>query len=117
MIARHPGQVPAISGAVVHGGLVYTAGLVAPSVLAGAGTGIEQQVGEVLDLLGTVLAGAGSDLAAVLRLEAYLADTADLPAWNAGFTRIWPSEPPARTTVALTLAAPGALVEIQAVAA
>lgn len=117
MIARVPGQVPAISGAVTHGGLVYTAGLVAPSVLRGGPTPIDGQVGEVLDLLRSVLAETGTEVARVLRLEAFLADPAHLPAWNAGFVQVWPSDPPARTTVCLQLAAPGALIEIQAVAA
>jgi 2-iminobutanoate/2-iminopropanoate deaminase len=112
-----PGQLPAVSGAVVHTGVIYTAGIVAPSVLTGVPTGIAEQAAEVLDLLDDLLGQAGGELASVLRVEAYLADPADMPVWNAAFTARWPAAPPARTTVALTLAAPGALIEVQAIAA
>ncbi|MFR9807121.1 RidA family protein [Pseudonocardia sp. RS010] len=117
MIRRQPGQAPTISGAVAHGGLVYTAGLVAPSVLTGSPGPMEAQVAEVLDLLRSVLAESGTEAARVLRVEAYLTDPADLPVWDAGFAAVWPTDPPSRTTVCLTLAAPGARIEIQAVAA
>ncbi|GAA3102559.1 RidA family protein [Pseudonocardia yunnanensis] len=117
MIDRLPGQLPVISGAVVHAGVIYTAGIIAPSVLTGAPTAIAEQAAEVLDLLDDVLHQAGGELASVLRVEAYLADPADMPVWNAAFTAKWPAAPPARTTVALTLAAPGALIEVQAIAA
>jgi 2-iminobutanoate/2-iminopropanoate deaminase len=117
VIVRLPGQLPTISGAVVHAGVIYTAGIVAPSVLTGAPTGIAEQAAEVLDLLDDVLHQAGGELASTLRVEAYLADPADMQVWNAAFTAKWPVAPPARTTVALTLAAPGALIEVQAIAA
>jgi 2-iminobutanoate/2-iminopropanoate deaminase len=117
VIRRVPGQAPALSGAVTYGGLVFTAGLVAPSALAGAMPGIAEQVGEVLAALDDVLSAAGSDLASVLRIEAFLADPADLPVWDAAFAATWPTEPPARTTVSLTLVVPTVLFELQAVAA
>jgi 2-iminobutanoate/2-iminopropanoate deaminase len=102
---------------VVHTGVIYTAGIVAPSVLTGVPTGIAEQAAEVLDLLDDLLGQAGGELASVLRVEAYLADPADMPVWNAAFTARRPAAPPARTTVALTLAAPCALIEVQAIAA
>ncbi|MEU7811800.1 RidA family protein [Pseudonocardia sp. NPDC049154] len=116
MIRRWPGQAATISGAVAHGGLVHTAGLVAPSVLTGAPGTMAEQVEEVLDLLRCTLEAAGTVPGNVLRVEAYLTDPADLSTWDAGFATVWPTDPPARTTVCLTLAAPGARIEIQAVA-
>jgi 2-iminobutanoate/2-iminopropanoate deaminase len=117
VIRRVPGQAPTISGAVAHGGLVYTAGLVAPSVLTDTPGTVAEQVDEVLRLLRSTLAEVGTEPARVLRVEAYLVDPADLAVWDAGFAALWPIDPPARTTVCLTLAAPGARIEIQAVAA
>jgi enamine deaminase RidA (YjgF/YER057c/UK114 family) len=90
--ARLPGQLPTISGAVVHAGLIYTAGIVAPSVLAASPTGNAEQAAEVLDLLDDLLGRAGGELASVLRGEAYPADPADMPLWNAAFTAKWPAD-------------------------
>jgi enamine deaminase RidA (YjgF/YER057c/UK114 family) len=50
-----------MSGAVVHADVIYTAGIVAPSVLTGAPAGIAEQAAEVLDLLGDLLRQAGGE--------------------------------------------------------
>lgn len=113
-----PGQSPVFSGAVTAGGLVFTSGLIAPSVLAEPRRAPEfdVQVREVLAYLGELLDRCHSDLDHVVRVEAFVLDAAYLPGWNAAFARTWRTRRPARTT---TLARPGldgALIEIQATA-
>ncbi|NKQ54733.1 regulator [Amycolatopsis sp. K13G38] len=117
MIDRVSGQTPAFAGATAHAGLVFTAGVIAPSVLTGHGAGFGEQAREVMAVLDDVLGRAGSRLDRALRVEAFLAREQDLAAWNEVFARTWPSEAPARSTVLATLAVPGALIEIQIVGA
>ncbi len=115
---RVPGQSEDFPGAVVAGGLVFTSGLVAPSLFGRCSPppGFAVQVREVLGALADLLAAAGSDLGQVLRVEAFLTDTAHLPEWSDAFARAWPGHRPARSTVVTALALPAALVEVQAVA-
>jgi 2-iminobutanoate/2-iminopropanoate deaminase len=112
------GQSPGFAGAVTAGSLVFTSGLVAPSLLAGGGPkpGFDDQAREVLDHLAALLARTGSDLGHVLRVEAFLTDAAHLPRWNDAFARVWTAHRPARTTVLAGLVLSGALIEVQAVA-
>jgi 2-iminobutanoate/2-iminopropanoate deaminase len=116
-VERIPGQVPSLAGAVAAAGLVFTSGLVAPTVLAGRETAFADQARQVLDELAATLERAGSGLDQVLRVEAFLASSADFPAWNEAFARVWPVAPPARTTLLGGFLLPAALIEVQAVAA
>jgi 2-iminobutanoate/2-iminopropanoate deaminase len=112
------GQSADFPGAVVAGGLVFTSGLVAPSLLSRNEPipSFADQAGEVLGHLEELLADAGSDLGRVLRVEAFLTDAAYLPRWNDAFSCSWTGHRPARSTIVTGLALPGALIEIQAVA-
>jgi 2-iminobutanoate/2-iminopropanoate deaminase len=70
----------------------------------------------VLDEIASVLAACGSGLEHVLRLECFLADPADFPAWNALFIERFPVWRPARTTLVSSFALEGMLIEIQVTA-
>jgi 2-iminobutanoate/2-iminopropanoate deaminase len=116
-VIRVPGQVPAIAGAVRGGGLVVTAGIISPDLLApGPAPGLDAQLDGAVLALGEVLRQAGSDLTRVLRVEAFLARAADFQRWNEVFAATWPVDPPARTTLVTGFALPGVLVELQAIA-
>jgi 2-iminobutanoate/2-iminopropanoate deaminase len=67
----------------------------------------------VLDDIAAVLERCGSGMEHVLRLECFLADPADFPAWNALFTERFPVWRPARTTLVSAFALKGMLIEIQ----
>jgi 2-iminobutanoate/2-iminopropanoate deaminase len=104
------------SPVVVSGDHVYTAGQVA---LDAAGElvpgGIEEQTHQVFANLRACLHAAGCDFEDVVKVNAYLVDLDEFPAYNVVY-RSYFSEPfPARTTVQAGLA-PGFLVEIEAVA-
>ena len=106
---------PRLSGAVVHGGLVYLSGQV-PDTL---GAPVEQQTREVLSKIEALLTAAGSDTTRLLSAQIWLGDinqqfTAMNEVWQA-----WLPEgcAPARATVQATLARVGIDVEIMLVAA
>jgi len=117
-VIRVPGQLPAIAGAVSHGGLVVTSGVISPALLGpGPAPGIAAQLDGAVQALSEVLDRAGSDLAHAIRIEAFLARAEDFPRWNEVFAAAWPADPPARTTLIAGFALPAVLVELQAIAA
>ena len=80
-------------------------------------TDFEGQLRIVLDDALSVLAEAGSGPEYVLRVECWLANASDFPAWNAEFAAAFPAPRPARTTLVAGLPLPGLLVELQLTAA
>jgi 2-iminobutanoate/2-iminopropanoate deaminase len=116
-VIRVPGQLPLIAGAVSHGGLIVTSGVISPGLLgSGPVPGIAAQLDGAVGALGEVLRQAGSDLAHVMRVEAFLARPEDFPRWNEVFAATWPADPPARTTLITGFALPEVLIELQAIA-
>jgi 2-iminobutanoate/2-iminopropanoate deaminase len=69
----------------------------------------------IADVLAVLEAG-GSGAEHVLRVECWLADAADFPAWNELFAKSFPAPRPARTTTIGELPLPGLLVELQVTA-
>jgi enamine deaminase RidA (YjgF/YER057c/UK114 family) len=102
-----------MSQAVVHGGLVYTAGQVDDSA-----TDAGSQTAAILAKIDALLAEAGSSKAEVISANIWLANMADFAAMNAVWEGwILPNEPPARATVESKLAGPQYIVEIAVIAA
>ena len=104
----------------LHGGdrLVFTAGQVALEPRSGklVDGGIADQTEQVIRNLAAVLAGAGLDLADVVKTTIYLADMQDFQAMNQVYERHFSVSPPARTTIAAAGLPRGARIEIDAVA-
>ena len=103
-----------LSGAVVHGGLVYLAGQVADDATLDA----EGQTADILGQIDALLAEAGTSKANLLSVQIILRDIADAPAMN----RAWdawldPGNKPARMTIQAPLVDPAWRVEITGVAA
>lgn len=103
-----------LSGAVVHGGLVWLAGQVPDDTSGDA----EAQTTDVLRQIDALLAEAGTSKAGLLSVQVVLADMADAPAMN----RAWdawldPKAKPARMTIGAALVNPAWRVEITGVAA
>jgi enamine deaminase RidA (YjgF/YER057c/UK114 family) len=100
------------------GGFVYTAGLVAwdrRGKLVGIGDP-KWQTRQIFANMKAVLAEAGATFEDVLKCNVYLADIRHFPLMNEEFRKIFPKDPPSRTTVEAALAEPEMLVEIEAVA-
>ena len=120
-VVSTPGAPKAIgpySQAIVHGGLVYTAGQVAldPARMELVAGGVADQADRALANLAAVLAEAGSGLDRVIKTTVYLVDMADFGAMNEVYARHFGSHRPARSTVAVAGLPKGARVEIDVVA-
>jgi enamine deaminase RidA (YjgF/YER057c/UK114 family) len=112
---RHLHSTARMSQAVLHGGLVYTAGQVAQDNI---GAGVAAQTAEVLRRVDDLLHEAGTDKTRILSVCLYLPDLADFDEMN----QVWdawvaPEAKPARTTISAALADPGYKIEIGVIAA
>ncbi|HET7603748.1 MAG TPA: RidA family protein [Gemmatimonadales bacterium] len=114
-----PRAIGPYSQAVVHGGLLYSAGQIAldPGSMELVPGDTAAQTEQVFANLKAVLAAAGSDLSSVLKTTVYLADMADFQSMNAVYARHFGEHRPARSTVAAAALPKGARVEIDVIAA
>ena len=111
---RHVGK--RLSGLVIHhaAGTAYFAGQVAGDPTAD----VSGQTRQVLKLIDSLLAEAGSDKTKILSATIFLPDMGDFAAMNAVWEEwVVPGQTPARATVEAKLASPEYRVEIQVVAA
>jgi enamine deaminase RidA (YjgF/YER057c/UK114 family) len=106
---------PRMSGAVVHGNTVYLAGQVANQA---AGQSVAEQTKEILSIIDSLLAEAGTDKSKLLMANIWLTDMATFQEMNAVWDA-WVSSgnTPARATVEAKLATPAFKVEIAVIAA
>lgn len=104
-----------MSQAVVHGGLVYTAGQVAMNA---PGESVKRQTEAIVEEIDSLLAAAGSDKSRLLSATIWLASMDDFAEMN----EVWDAwvvagETPARACVEAKLASPNFTVEIAVIAA
>ena len=106
---------PRMSQVVVHRDTIYLAGVVAKTT---TGESVAKQTQEVLSIIDTHLAKAGSDKSKLLTATIYLTDMKNFAEMNAVWDG-WVSagNTPARATVEAGLAAPQYSVEIMVTAA
>jgi enamine deaminase RidA (YjgF/YER057c/UK114 family) len=114
MAIRRIGEEARLSGAVVHGGLVYLAGQVADD----ATLDTEGQTADILEQIDALLAEAGTSKSRLLSVTVVLRDIAEAPAMNRAWDR-WldAGNKPARMTIEAPLVDPAWRVEITGVAA
>ena len=108
-----------IAPGVRTGDLLFLSGTVGTDPETGrlAGTDIESQARQAFRNLGRVLAAAGSSWARVVKVTCFLVHAKrDFAGWNVVFKEIFPTDPPARTTVGADIALEGALIEIEVIA-
>ncbi|MDZ3832881.1 MAG: RidA family protein [Sphingopyxis sp.] len=110
-------SAPPLSAARTAGSLVFTSGQLARggdgAIVPG---GIEAQAEQALANLVRVLEAEGCKPNDVVKVTAWLTDPSFGAAFNAAYCRIFGAPYPARSTVVSALLAPGALVEIEAIA-
>jgi enamine deaminase RidA (YjgF/YER057c/UK114 family) len=106
---------PRMSQAVVHGDTVYLAGIVASNA---AGESVTKQTQDILSIIDSHLAKAGSDKSKLLTATIYITDMKNFAEMNAVWDG-WVSagNTPARATVEVQLASPKYHVEIMVIAA
>jgi enamine deaminase RidA (YjgF/YER057c/UK114 family) len=106
---------PRMSQIVVHGNTIYLAGVVASKT---AGGSVADQTREILSIIDSHLAKAGSDKSKLLSTNIYITDMKNFAEMNAAWDAwVSPGNTPARATVEAQLAAPQYKVEIMVVAA
>ena len=104
------------SPAIKVGDFVFCAGQVGRNPATGEiGTTIEEQTRQVLLNLQSVLKAAGASLDSAVKTTVFMADRNEFSRMNAEYAKFFPVDPPARSTVGVTLP-PGIKVEIELVA-
>lgn len=114
-----PAAIGPYSQAVVHGGVVYTAGQIPLDPATGEiiHGDVAAQTDRVLQNLSAVLAGAGASLRTVLKTTVFLRDMEDFAAMNEVYGRFFADHRPARSTVQVARLPRDVAVEIEVVAA
>ena len=100
------------------GNIVFTAGQVAWDN-TGNLIGINDVRAQTIQTLANVVAvlkEGGAELSDVVKCNVYLKDMKDFQIMNEEFAKLFPDNPPARTTVQTPMAEPEMLVEIEAIA-
>ena len=115
---RAPGAVGPYSQAIVHGGLVYTAGQIPldPATMQMVDGDVAAQTERVLQNLSAVLEAAGASLSSVVKTTVFLQDMGDFTAMNEVYGRHFGDHRPARSTVEVARLPKDARVEIEAIA-
>ncbi len=113
-----PRAIGPYSQAVRAGGLVFLSGQVAIDPATGyvVEGGVTQQTARVLDNLKAVLEAAGSSLDRVVKTTVYLKSMADFGKMNEIYSRYFPKDPPARSTVEVARLPRDVGVEIDVIA-
>src|SRR5262245_25838102 len=110
MAALHLSQI------VEAGDFVFTAGQMAFDESGSLSGDIGEQTTRAIANLEAVLKGAGVGLEHVVKTTVWITRVEDFAAYNAAYAAAFGAHKPARSTVVSGLVAPGALIEIEAVA-
>ena len=113
-----PAAIGPYSQAVRAGNMLYLSGQLGfvPGSRGLAEGGIGPETRQTLENIKGVLEAAGSSMERVVKCTVYLADVAEFRAMNEVYRTFWPSEPPARTTVAVAGLVANARIEITCLA-
>ena len=111
-----PAGLP-FSTAVRVGDILYLSGQVGTVPGAGlAQDGIGAETRQTLENIKSTLDALGSSMERVFKCTVFLKDIADYASMNEAYAPFFPNEPPARSTMAGSGLALGALVEIECMA-
>ena len=113
-----PAAIGPYSQAIVHGGMVYTAGQIPldPASMQMVEGDVAAQTERVMQNLSAVLEAAGASLPNVIKTTVFLADMGDFAAMNEVYGRWFGEHAPARSTVQAARLPRDALVEIECIA-
>jgi 2-iminobutanoate/2-iminopropanoate deaminase len=113
-----PAAIGPYSQAIASGQLVFASGQVALEPASGelAVGDVQVQTKRALENLSAVLLAADSSLGQVVKTTVFLTTMDDFASMNEVYAGFFPSDPPARSTIAVAALPKGALVEIEAIA-
>jgi len=104
---------PNLSPATRFGDLIFVAGQTGRHPITGeVGRDVREQTRYAIERITMILATAGTSLDNVLTVMTHLTRREDLAAYNEEYAKFFPTNKPARTTVAALLNYPELLVEI-----
>ena len=112
-----PAAVGPYSQGIKTGGFVFASGQLGLDPATGKlQEGLEAQSRQALSNLEAVLGAAGASMADVVKTTIFLVDISQFAAVNAIYGTMFPTPPPARSTVQVAALPLGGLVEIEAIA-
>lgn len=116
-----PEGVPGLavfSPAIRTGNLIFLSGAIGaiPGTLDLVEGGIGPETTMSLENLQTVLEAAGAGMEDVVKCTVFIQNIEDYDAMNQAYAAFFPTDPPARSTVAVSGLALGALVEVECIA-
>ncbi|MGQ9832858.1 MAG: RidA family protein [Candidatus Villigracilaceae bacterium] len=113
-----PKAIGPYSQAIQSEKLIFTAGQIGLEPSSGelVPGGVEAQTRQALTNIKNILEAAGSGLNYVVKTTVFLQNMADFAAMNAVYAEFFPTNPPARSTIAVAALPKGAMVEIEAIA-
>ena len=115
---KAPPAVGPYSQAIKAGGFLFVSGQIPLDPMTGqmVGGGIEAQTEQVMKNLSALLSAGGSSLDCVVKCTLYLKDLEDFTKVNAIYSRFFPENPPARSTVEISRLPRDASLEIDVIA-
>lgn len=108
-------QAPPFSSVIIANNTIFLAGHLGrvPGTDAYPDGGIGPQTTQTLNNIGATLATIGATHADLVRCQVFLAEIEDFAEMNAAYRKFFPTNPPARTTVAVSGLAANASIEIE----
>jgi 2-iminobutanoate/2-iminopropanoate deaminase len=115
---KAPKAIGPYSQAIKANGLIFSAGQIAFDPATGqiVEGDIARQTARVLENLKAIVEAAGSSLDKAVKATVFLKDMNDFGAMNEVYTRYFPTQPPARSTVEVTRLPRDVRVEIDLIA-
>jgi reactive intermediate/imine deaminase len=120
VINRPGAPAGVLSPAVRVGDLLFLSGVMGTKPGGGGLVegGIEEQTRQALENVKSALALGGAAMSDVAKCTVFLTDAANFQGMNKAYREFFPTEPPARSTVAVAaLVVPNALLEVECIAA
>ncbi len=112
-----PAPIGPYSQAIVHAGMLYTAGQIGLDPSGVMPGDVKEQAELVMRNLHAVLDAGGASLSSIVKTTIFLTDLNDFTAVNEVYATFFDEIAPARSTVEVSALPKGAKVEIEAVAA
>lgn len=113
-----PKPIGPYNAGIRAGHLIFTAGQLGLDRETGelVPGGIEAETRKALQNIQNILESAGSNMSRIVKTTVYLRDMGEFAKMNGVYAEFFPSEPPARTTIAVVGLPKNGAVEIEAVA-